>query len=399
MVAKIKIVKSVTKALNYNENKVREGTASLILASRFGCASEDLGFSQKVNRFVRRNALCQKTSNNTLHIFLSFSNQDSLNNEKLQSIASDYMKRIGFGDQPYLVYRHDDTANPHVHIVTTTIKENGKAINLHMIAKRKSEPARLAIEQTFNLIPAQTHKRNQSHTILPGKPQGTKSDIALAISYATRNYRVRNLDELNAILAVKGIFADPGLPGSRRAANNGLLYYKIDREGQKYSVGIKASSIPGEPTLKNLQKLFFKNKLRVAENSKSREMLGDAISNSQNSNLYNLFAELNNQGLQVKFKSEGQNPMSSVALINHASKTIDILYPHQATDQALIEKLGNLTQKVRHPKNTQKNTPLQSSMNSGNVPVLLGNTLLPDNKSEGIALDYSESKKKKRKTP
>src|SRR6478672_2015708 len=106
-------------ALNYNEDKVSRGVAELIAASGFACNVEELGFSEKLNRF---NALIDNTSKvsyNTVHLSLNFAPGENLDNETLQRIAWDYMSRIGFGNQPYLVYRHDDTNHPHIHIVTT----------------------------------------------------------------------------------------------------------------------------------------------------------------------------------------------------------------------------------------------------------------------------------------
>jgi hypothetical protein len=36
------------------------------------------------------------------------------------------MDKIGFGDQPYLVYRHLDAGHPHIHIVTKTLSIMGR---------------------------------------------------------------------------------------------------------------------------------------------------------------------------------------------------------------------------------------------------------------------------------
>ena len=53
---------------------------------------------------------------------------DKLSKEKLKEIANEYMQKIGFGEQPYLLYQHHDAGHPHIHIVTTNIKADGKRI-------------------------------------------------------------------------------------------------------------------------------------------------------------------------------------------------------------------------------------------------------------------------------
>jgi hypothetical protein len=98
---------------------------------------------------------------------LNFSLGEELDMEKLQSIVMDYMERIGFKGQPYLVYRHEDAAHPHVPIVTTPIKQNGRSINIHNIGKRLSEPARKAIEQYYGLVEAESRKKAQALPLEP----------------------------------------------------------------------------------------------------------------------------------------------------------------------------------------------------------------------------------------
>ncbi|MGI8583448.1 MAG: relaxase/mobilization nuclease domain-containing protein [Chitinophagaceae bacterium] len=39
------------------------------------------------------------------------------------------MDKIGFAEQPYLVYQHLDAGHPHIHIVTTNIQQSGKRIS------------------------------------------------------------------------------------------------------------------------------------------------------------------------------------------------------------------------------------------------------------------------------
>lgn len=122
----MKMGKSIKGALSYNEQKVRQGSAELILAAHFSRDIAEMGFSEKLARFEKLTQLNEKSKTNTLHLSLNFSPDDVLDTETMQRIAADYMERIGFGKQPFLVYQHNDTAHPHIHIVTTTIKQDGK---------------------------------------------------------------------------------------------------------------------------------------------------------------------------------------------------------------------------------------------------------------------------------
>ena len=100
MVAKIITGKSLRGALHYNENKVLEGKAELILASGFAGDIERMNFNQKLQRFENLLMLKPNVKTNTLHISLNFDSAEKITDETLQKIAVTYREKIGFGDQP-----------------------------------------------------------------------------------------------------------------------------------------------------------------------------------------------------------------------------------------------------------------------------------------------------------
>src|SRR5689334_19072115 len=103
MVARINTSKSISKALNYNEDKLRKGKAEILSASGFLKDPEKLSFYDKLNHFERFTSLNDRAVTNTLHVSLNFDPSEQLSNEKLTAIADRYMEQIGFGQQPYLV--------------------------------------------------------------------------------------------------------------------------------------------------------------------------------------------------------------------------------------------------------------------------------------------------------
>ncbi|WP_123845674.1 relaxase/mobilization nuclease domain-containing protein [Chitinophaga lutea] len=254
-------------ALAYNENKVSKGQARLIMAYRFAANVEELSFGEKLRRFTLLNDRAPNISNNTAHIFLSFhSNEKSLlTDERLASIAQSYMEQIGFGGQPYLVYTHTDTANPHLHIVTTPILVTGRTINCHNIGKRLSAPARKQIEAAFHLIPAEKSRQLAPEELKPlnfryqyGKTP-TMQEISKRVRYVLSAYRFTSLQEFNAVLRIHGIMAFTGNHGSRQALAGGLTYHAIDESGCKIGVPVAASNIATSPTLPHILKQCAKN--------------------------------------------------------------------------------------------------------------------------------------------
>ena len=158
MVAKITVPISIQRALNYNEQKMREGKAECIYAHNFLKEAEQLNFYEKLKRFEGLISLNNRASTNTVHISLNFGLNEKIEKEKLVEIASVYMDKIGFTEQPYLVYQHRDAGHPHIHIVTTNIQKDGKRISLHNLGRNASEMARKEIEIIYRLTKAEDQK-------------------------------------------------------------------------------------------------------------------------------------------------------------------------------------------------------------------------------------------------
>lgn len=107
MVAVIKHGKSLHRIFNYNEHKVKQGVARCLLASNYPMDTQDLSVAQKLNMLLNRAKLNENVRNNSIHISLNFAKEERLDDAKLRAIAEEYMERIGFGSQPFLVYRHE----------------------------------------------------------------------------------------------------------------------------------------------------------------------------------------------------------------------------------------------------------------------------------------------------
>ncbi|MCD9015220.1 relaxase/mobilization nuclease domain-containing protein [Parachryseolinea silvisoli] len=159
MVAKVITGKHIAELIGYNEQKVKRGVAECLLASGFLKDENRLTRSEKVARFTRLHERNRRTKTNALHIPISFSPEEKLSKETLSSIASAYMDKIGFGEQPFLVYLHRDTNIQHLHIVSTLIQEDGRRIPVHNIGRNQSARARRELEVEYSLVKADARGR------------------------------------------------------------------------------------------------------------------------------------------------------------------------------------------------------------------------------------------------
>ena len=153
MVAKISHGAGLYGALAYNHEKVKKGTAEILsgnrmISDRLGTPSEDMRLALlSFENYLLAN---RNTEKPVLHIALSPAPEDKLTDEQLAELAEKYMQKMGYGNQPYIVYKHGDTHNPHIHIISVCVDEQGKKIS-DSYEHRRSMTACRELEIDFGL--------------------------------------------------------------------------------------------------------------------------------------------------------------------------------------------------------------------------------------------------------
>jgi hypothetical protein len=353
MVAKVNSGQNILGLLNYNENKVKAGVAECIHENQFGCNVEQLGFYDKLKTFQSFITRNHRTTTKAVHISLNFDPSEKLNKDILNAIATQYMDKIGFGNQPYLVYQHFDAAHPHIHIVTTNIQRDGKRIILYNIGRNQSEKARKEIERDFGLVKAEGRKRAESEIVnlvdvkraVYGKTE-TKRTISNAVRFVTRNYRFTSIPELNAALTQYNVMADTGKEGSKMREKKGLVYRLLDEQGNKVGVGIKASSIYGKPTQAYLEKQFKLNEmLRRQHRQRLINCIEQVFAKRQTIPKATFIQSLSKEGVYVLFRQNDEGRIYGLTFVDNKTKVVfngsDLGKPYGA--KALTERLTGLS--------------------------------------------------------
>jgi hypothetical protein len=371
MVAKITTPKSIEAALNYNEKKVQKGIAACLHAANYLNDAKDMSFYQKLSGFERLNCLNERAVTKTLHVSLNFDPSEKLTENKLLQIASDYMNKIGFGEQPYLIYKHEDAGHPHIHIVSTTIKSDGSRINTHNIGRNQSEKARKEIEKQYNLVKAERQQQLRNPSIKPvdaekviyGKSE-TKRSISNVVGAVLSSYKFCSLPEFNATLKQFNVVADRGNEEGRIYKNHGLVYRVLDADGNKVGVPIKASSIGCKPTLDTLEKRFAANEtgnenLKPFIKVKIYECLAQAPSTMKE-----LMEYLKQKNISTVLRQNTEGRLYGITFVDNQNKCVfngsDLGKGYSVA--AIQSKLSN------HPiENVMKQDEKESSHSSGSV--------------------------------
>ncbi len=330
MVAVIKTGSSLRRIINYNEQKVKASVAACILAANYPKDVELLTLNNKLNRLLNQAALNENVTRNSVHISLNFDSSEKLSPNQLTVTAETYMQKIGFGQQPYLVYRHHNAGYPHIHLVSVKVRADGSRMDLQNIGRNQSETARKEIEQLFGLVKAEDRNKRQKNELNPAyvsKVQYRRSETRRAITNVLdavlNNYKYTSLPELNAILGQYNIIADAGSEKSRVHQHQGLLYRIVDEQGDRVGVPIKASNFYNKLTRMYLEERFQQNETsRQPHKARVRNAIEVAFLKQPNSSLTSIAKALEKEGIVLVQRKNSEGFLYGITYVDHRTKCV-----------------------------------------------------------------------------
>src|SRR5690606_15987708 len=166
MIAKIGKSANLYGALAYNNLKVKHEKGKILLVNKM---IETVNGQYSVNQLVRSFEpyliANRNTKKHTVHISLNPDPKDNVTDDKFRQLAVEYMKAMGYSEQPFVVFKHTDIDRTHIHIVSVCIDEKGRKIS-DKFEKMRSMNVCRELERKHDLIPATNKERNQKDKIL-----------------------------------------------------------------------------------------------------------------------------------------------------------------------------------------------------------------------------------------
>ena len=245
MIAKISATENLGGALGYNFKKVEKGEASILLAQ--GLYQNKEGTYTMTEVFADMQAVIPekcRTKKMVFHCSLNPHPDEKLSDETLMQIAKEYMETLGYGKQPYIVFKHNDIACEHIHIVSLRVDSEGKKIN-DKFEKRRSKQITDTLERKFGLIPSSkvTDREMEEVSKIDTTKGNIKEQVAETLRSVLKHYKFCSLGELNAILSVYNLAVEEVKTEFRGKKYDGLVYVPTDDKGDKVSSPIHASDI------------------------------------------------------------------------------------------------------------------------------------------------------------
>lgn len=329
MVAKINRGNSLYGALIYNQEKVNEDTARIIFGHRMitdVSGNADKVIYQTMLSFENYLLANKNTEKPILHISLNPSPQDYLSDKQFAELAKDYMDRMGYGDQPYIVYIHEDTGRRHIHIVSTCVDENGNKISDKYEWNRSMKVCR-DLESKYNL---KNVTNKQSELLEPYLKKADysngdiKTQIANILKSVKNTYCYQTFGEYSAMLSCFNIEAKQVKGEHEGIPFTGIVYSITDNKGKVLSTPIKSSLIGKSfgydglnKRMKHNTKEFKAGKWKPKiKNEVALAMHGSHGDRNQFTHL------LKERGLDVVFRENEERRIYGVTFIDHNSKEV-----------------------------------------------------------------------------
>lgn len=323
MVANIRTGATVGGAIRYNEEKVNCGQAEVLFWHRMLDPFDTAGRMShercmaSFEPFLQAN---RRTTNTVFHVSLNPSPEDRLTDEQLGEIAREYMERMGYGEQPYIVFKHRDIAREHLHIVSLRIDREGRKLPHDFEARRSVEITR-NLEQKYGLHPSikgqELQDRKGLHKVDYQKGD-VKQQVSSTVRSCLRHYRCASFGEWWTLLEAFNISAEErtGTIDGRDYA--GMIYGVLTDDGYGIGTPFKSSRIGKDVGYEALQRYYERSKTALKEPGVIDELRGKIADGMARSSSRAEFCErLHDKGVDAVFRLNAAGRIYGVTFIDH----------------------------------------------------------------------------------
>ena len=320
MVAKISIGSSLYGALSYNGMKMNRDEGRVLGANKIILPADGhIDIARMVENFNLFMPKTGRTKKPVLHISLNPHPDDRLTEQQYEIIAREYLDKLGFGEQPYIIYKHMDIDRHHIHIVTVNVNEQGKRLNQDFLFRR-SKKITTEMEEKYNLHKAQREKITPDMPIKKVDPNGDiKRQIANAVKMVGMRYKFQTIGEYNAVLSLYNIRCEQTDGRVNGREYHGLVYFATDDDGKTIANPFKASRLGKFASRTAIDSHFEKAKDKI-DVATTKRKVADVLAGATDKE--DLTAKLKAQNMDVVFRYTDEGRIYGVTFIDHNTMTV-----------------------------------------------------------------------------
>jgi putative mobilisation protein len=260
-----------------------------------------------------------RTKKPVIHISLNPHPDDKITDEQFSAIAQEYIEKMGYANQPFIVYKHEDIDRHHLHIVTLAVDEQGKKIN-DGNNFYKSKHITREMEQRYGLHPADKKQFKEAFRLQKVRIEegNLKKQLASVIKPAAKFYHCPSFKEYRALLSTYNICVEEVKGEMYGKPYNGLVYFATDDKGKKVGNPFKASLFGKAVGYEALQNSFKASKEKLKEKHlapKTKAVVAGALKRSATKEDFR--ENLHRKGVDVLFRENEQGRLYGITFIDH----------------------------------------------------------------------------------
>ena len=359
MVANIRSGSSPGGALHYNKEKVDKDEAEVLFWQKMLEPFDKHGrldVDACMESFWPYLEANRRTTNTVFHASLNPSPEDKLTDDQLRDIAQEYMERMGYGNQPYIVFKHKDISREHLHLVSLRVDEQGRKISDSHEYDRSMSVLR-ELERKYDLHPS---IKGQEQTDTPDlrkvnyKAGNVKQQVSSVVRSCLRIYKCSSYGEFRTLLELFNVSVEErtGTIDGRNYA--GIVYGALTDDGYGTGTPIKSSKIGKDVGYKALQRYYENSKIKLKEDgnlARLRQTVRDAMSPHNTRDEFRQL--LKADGIDTIFRINPVGRIYGVTFIDHnagivangsvlgkefSANVFNELYPVLKNDKQLAEQ-------------------------------------------------------------
>lgn len=325
MVANIRSGATVGGALRYNKEKVDRGEAEVLFSQYMLPPLADdgrLDMEACMESFMPYLHANRRTTNTVFHTSLNPSPEDRLSDEQLRGIAGEYMERMGYGKQPYIVFKHKDIDREHLHIVSLRIDQEGRKIK-DSHEREHSMSILRELEHKYGLhpaVPGQNQEEMNELRKVDYRAGDIKRQIQSSVRECLKRYRCASFGEFRTLLECYNIqiMEMTGTIEGRDYA--GIVYGAMGDDGCGRGKPIKSSRMGKDVGYEALQWYYARSKEMLREPGaldELRNKVRDTVLTSWSKDSF--CRHLREKGADAVFRTNPAGRIYGVTFVDHDS--------------------------------------------------------------------------------
>lgn len=270
-------------------------------------------------------ALNSHVSKPVIHISLNPSPKDILSEEQMTVLAQEFMEKFGYGNQPYIVWLHEDINRKHMHIVSVRINEQGEKIDHNREAIRAQNICR-EMEVKYRLHPT-LGEHGERELVSLQKVDYPKGDVKMQVKHTARTllecYNFHSLAEYNTLLEQYNVSVYEVRGSVDGKEYHGIMYGALDDNGQQAGTPFKSSKFGKVFGYEALQKKFAASVEKVKRDNLAERTRKEVVKAMQGISTKEDFARrLKEADIEVIYRINPDGRLYGITFIDHAGRTV-----------------------------------------------------------------------------